>query len=213
ATLGQTPLNSTHAAEKEILDAQLAVDGEAGNYPQFAGNVKTVYSHPLSQGGGSNSHYNGHAQTYLLVGDALGRAMVELQDAGNLDDYDVWAALFPGSDLTDPDADLDGDGRTNDEERLFGTDPTSAASMSAVTVPLDAGAGTFSYTRRDDALSGMTYTVWTSTTLEPGSWTEDTGAGQADGSPDGNGVETVAVTLSPALLANPHLFVQVHAAE
>ncbi|NNC90302.1 MAG: hypothetical protein HKN82_17735, partial [Akkermansiaceae bacterium] len=80
ATLGQTPLNSTNAAEEAILDAQLAVDGESGDYPQFAGNVKTVYSHPLSQGGASNGHYNKHAGTYMLVGDALGRAMLALQN-------------------------------------------------------------------------------------------------------------------------------------
>jgi hypothetical protein len=77
ATLGQTALDSTNAADRAILDAQLAVDGESGKYPQFAGNVKTVYAHPLSEGGASNSHYNGRAGTYMLVGDALGRAMVE----------------------------------------------------------------------------------------------------------------------------------------
>jgi hypothetical protein len=49
-----------------------------GKYPQFAGNVKTVYAHPLSQGGASNSHYNSHALTYMMVGDALGRSMVDL---------------------------------------------------------------------------------------------------------------------------------------
>jgi hypothetical protein len=79
ATLGQTELgNSTIPAEKAILDAQLAVDGTAGNYPLYAGNVKTVYSNPLSQGGASNSHYNKNAVTYMLIGDALGSAMVSL---------------------------------------------------------------------------------------------------------------------------------------
>jgi hypothetical protein len=82
ATLGQTAIGDTSsAADKAILDAQLAVDGDAGNYPQFAGNVKTVYAHPLSQGGASNSHYNSHALTYMLVGDALGRSMVDLIEA------------------------------------------------------------------------------------------------------------------------------------
>ena len=61
-----------------ILDAQLAVDGETGKYPEFKGNVATVYTHPLSQGGASNSHYNGNAQTYMDVGEAMGKAMVEL---------------------------------------------------------------------------------------------------------------------------------------
>lgn len=79
ATLGQTEKGSTeHANEKLILDAQLAVDGTAGKYPEFKGNVATVYTHPLSQGGASNSHYNGNAQTYMDVGLALGRAMVKL---------------------------------------------------------------------------------------------------------------------------------------
>jgi|GEM_PF-703273 len=79
ATLGQTVLgDNSNAAEKAILDAHLAVDGTAGNYPAYAGNVKTVYSNPLSQGGASNSHYNKNAVTYMLVGDALGSAMVSL---------------------------------------------------------------------------------------------------------------------------------------
>jgi hypothetical protein len=84
ATLGQTVLDdSSNPAEKAILDAMLAVDGDSGKYPQFAGNVRTVYAHPLSQGGSSNAHYNSHALTYLLVGDALGRAMLELHEAAS----------------------------------------------------------------------------------------------------------------------------------
>jgi len=78
ATLGQTAKDSAEGNEKLILDAQLAVDGETGKYPEFKGNVATVYTHPLSQGGASNSHYNGNAQTYMDVGEAMGKAMVEL---------------------------------------------------------------------------------------------------------------------------------------
>ena len=77
-TLGQTAKDSAEGTEKQILDAQLAVDGESGKHPEFKGNVATVYTHPLSQGGASNSHYNGNAQTYMDVGLALGEAMVEL---------------------------------------------------------------------------------------------------------------------------------------
>ena len=64
--------------DKLILDGQFAVDGTTGKYPEFKGNVSTVYAHPLSQGGASNSHYNGNAQTYMDVGQAMGEAMVEL---------------------------------------------------------------------------------------------------------------------------------------
>jgi hypothetical protein len=83
ATLGQTPkdieaTDETSANEKMILEGQLAVDGESGKYPKYKGNVATVYTHPLSQGGASNSHYNGNAQTYMDIGVAMGQAMVEL---------------------------------------------------------------------------------------------------------------------------------------
>ena len=77
-TLGQTAKDAQPSNDKLILDAQLSVDGATGNYPEFKGNVSTVYTHPLSQGGASNSHYNGNAQTYMDVGLAMGEAMVRL---------------------------------------------------------------------------------------------------------------------------------------
>ena len=83
ATLGQTAKHAQPSNDKLILDAQLAVDGTTGKYPEFKGNVSTVYTHPLSQGGASNSHYNGNAQTYMDVGVAMGEAMVDLLKAAN----------------------------------------------------------------------------------------------------------------------------------
>jgi len=77
ATLGQTQIGDG-GNDGTILDAMLAVDGDAGAYPQFEGNVATVYSNPLSLGGASNSHYNGNAETYMNVGEAMGKAMVTL---------------------------------------------------------------------------------------------------------------------------------------
>jgi hypothetical protein len=32
----------------------------------------------LSHGGASNSHYGGNAETYMDIGEAMGKAMVEL---------------------------------------------------------------------------------------------------------------------------------------
>jgi len=32
----------------------------------------------LSHGGASNSHYNGNAETYMDIGEAMGKAMVDL---------------------------------------------------------------------------------------------------------------------------------------
>ena len=61
-----------------ILDAHLAVDGTAGKYPEFKGNVATVYTHPMAQGGSGNGHYGGKAEVYMDVGEAMGQAMVKL---------------------------------------------------------------------------------------------------------------------------------------
>ena len=64
-----------------VLEAQLAVDGGSGKHPEFKGNVATVYSNPLSHGGSGNSHYGGNAETYMDVGEAMGKAMAELLKA------------------------------------------------------------------------------------------------------------------------------------
>jgi len=77
ASLGQTKKGATDGGGK-ILDAMLAVDGKSGKYPEFKGNVATVYSHPLSKGGSSGGHYSGNAETYMNVGDAMGKAMAGL---------------------------------------------------------------------------------------------------------------------------------------
>jgi len=66
-----------------VANAQLAVSGEKGKYPEFADNVKTVEARdfwrevdvsPKNQG----YHYNRNAETYMEVGNALGWAMAEL---------------------------------------------------------------------------------------------------------------------------------------
>ena len=80
ASLGQTVKGST-SNDGKILDAMLAVDGDSGKYPKFKGNVKAVYSHPYSMGGSSGAHYNGNAETYMNIGQAMGAAMVDLLKA------------------------------------------------------------------------------------------------------------------------------------
>ncbi|MEM9235752.1 MAG: hypothetical protein AAGB14_03175, partial [Verrucomicrobiota bacterium] len=118
-------------------------------------------------------------------------------------DYLAYAAGFD-PELGAPGDDEDGDGRSNDFERLFGTDPQSASSVNPITVQLDPGTNTFSYTRRDVALSGKSYSIWTSTNMV--NWTEDAGASQTPVLSDE--IETVSVTLT-ASPAGGKLFVQV----
>lgn len=73
-----------NGAGLEVANAQLAVSGETGNYPDFQNNVKTVEARGYWRDFGPNTnqgfHYNHNAETYLLVGDALGRAMIDLNN-------------------------------------------------------------------------------------------------------------------------------------
>ena len=66
-----------------VANAQLAVSGETGKYPEFKGNVKTIDARRFWRDksvspSGAGYHYNHNAETYMEVGDALGRGMAEL---------------------------------------------------------------------------------------------------------------------------------------
>jgi methionine-rich copper-binding protein CopC len=83
-----------------IFDAQLAV-GDPTLHPEFAGTVKSVdttpFWRPLSESPGNQSfHYNNNGETYTLVGDAFGRAMLELDQP-----LDYLVATSPADDETD----------------------------------------------------------------------------------------------------------------
>jgi hypothetical protein len=75
ASLGQTKKGSTRGDGK-ILDAMEAV--AKSDDPELEGKVAFVYTNPLSKGGGSSGHYGGNPETYMNVGEAMGKAMVEL---------------------------------------------------------------------------------------------------------------------------------------
>lgn len=77
-TLGECVKGKTTGNSGKVLEAHLAVDGSTGKHPEFKGNVATVYTHPMAQGGSGNGHYGGKAEVYMDVGEAMGRAMVEL---------------------------------------------------------------------------------------------------------------------------------------
>jgi alpha-galactosidase len=66
-----------------IAEAQLIVDGDTGKYPEFQGNVAAVDARPFWRDkevspSSAGYHYNHNAETYMEVGNALGRAMAEL---------------------------------------------------------------------------------------------------------------------------------------
>lgn len=68
-----------------VANAQLAVSGEKGKYPDFKDNVKTVeirdFWRPAEESPKEQDfHYNQNAETYMLVGEALGKTMLELMN-------------------------------------------------------------------------------------------------------------------------------------
>jgi hypothetical protein len=75
ASLGQTEKGSKNGAG-QILDAMEAVSKSSD--PELKGKVGFVYSHPLSKGSSSSAHYGGNPETYMNIGEAMGKAMVEL---------------------------------------------------------------------------------------------------------------------------------------
>jgi len=85
ATLGEcvkgmqpSKTQSITSNRAHVLNAHLAVDGTSGKYPEFKGNVATVYTHDMAQGGEGNGHYGKNAEVYMDVGLAMGEAMLEL---------------------------------------------------------------------------------------------------------------------------------------
>jgi len=66
-----------------VANAQLAVSGETGKYPEFKDNAKTVEARGFWRDknvspSGAGYHYNHNAETYMEVGNALGWAMADL---------------------------------------------------------------------------------------------------------------------------------------
>jgi len=87
-----------------VLHAQLAVSGETGNYTEFYGNVKTAEARGYWRTSGPDTepiHYYHNAETYMLVGDALGRGMVELLQATGINPPEIaTAGLTPADNQT-----------------------------------------------------------------------------------------------------------------
>ncbi len=66
-----------------VANAQLAVSGETGKYPEFKDTVRTVEARDFWRDksvspSGADYHYNHNAETYMDVGNALGQAMRDL---------------------------------------------------------------------------------------------------------------------------------------
>lgn len=108
--------------------------------------------------------------------------------------YETWGAAY-GLSAGSEGGDLDNDGLTNHQEYAFGLNPNSSTSVNPILVQLSKTAGTFTYQRRDPALSGMSsYKIMTSTDLI--TWTQDTTAEQIATAIPATENQSVAVTLT-----------------
>jgi alpha-galactosidase len=83
ATVGFGGYRIEHGGWKGVWAAQMAV-GDPKQHPEFAGTVASVDTRDFwreveESPKGQDYHYNRNAETYLLVGEAMGRAMVRLE--------------------------------------------------------------------------------------------------------------------------------------
>ena len=192
--------NTTSTLGDQPIDATIAQNTSTWQ----AGNNYVYFDHVQVDGAGKLVFNGVSAPFYRLPVNGFQIVPTTLTST----DYGVWASGYLPSDVSVSTADIDGDGLTNQQEYAFALNPTRGSSVNPITVPLNKSAGTFSYARRDPVLTGLTYTVLTSTNLT--TWTLDAGAVQTPGAVVA-GVQSVDVALSPALLTSPSLFVRVKA--
>jgi autotransporter-associated beta strand protein len=148
------------------------------------------------------------SNTFTIAYQDAGAVTLTATVDGN--DYDDWSGPSGFNLVQGPTGDDDGDGLSNFDEYAFGLNPTDPASVSPVTAP-DKMEGAFTYTRRKPSLTGLTYSYHSSTTLT-GIWPAFTPPAP-DVSNNGDPVETITVTIPPLLLAEPELFLRVHATQ
>ena len=78
---------SLTANQKKVFDAQMAV-GNKEKYPEFRNNVISIDTQPKSRppalSPGGRDSYLGNAESYLEIGEAMGKAMLKL--LGNASD-------------------------------------------------------------------------------------------------------------------------------
>jgi hypothetical protein len=149
----------------------------------------------------SGEAYDGEVEDFLFMKPA----------GSSISDYDTWASVFTESGFSDraTDSDPDHDSMSNQAEYAFGLDPTLAVSGNPIVRGLGSD-GTFNYTRRDPSLTGLTYTVWTSTDLRKWEKDVEAGAGQMVQTTGIDHVQTVWVKLTH-FSATGKLFMRVQA--
>ena len=72
--------------QQKVFEAQMAV-GDPVQYPEFKGTVRSIDTRPMAypvvECPGGRDRYKGHAKSYLEIGEAMGKGMLELMGAGS----------------------------------------------------------------------------------------------------------------------------------
>ncbi|HSP43062.1 MAG TPA: M66 family metalloprotease [Luteolibacter sp.] len=194
---GNTAATATSIQSNSPADA--VTFGGATSTGNYAGHV-------LSRSGGLTPGMHTFSFNTSLT-DVLCLAAEFLAAEVPATDYQVWSLQYPDDDLTDPNADFDGDGMRNDEERIWGLDPTSGASASAIQSAPSPATGTFTYTRRRPALTGCDFHCEWSTSLKPDEWFSFAPANEW--TQTAGDIETVEITLPGELLTESRIFIRV----
>ncbi|MES2474848.1 MAG: LamG-like jellyroll fold domain-containing protein [Verrucomicrobiota bacterium] len=193
-----TRMDGSRSAAREIFSGNMGEDLSLGS-PDF------VIGNEGRDNGGATENFQGLIDEVRISSVARPANGFYFSGVGG-SDYDTWATT--NSVTGGANGDDDFDSLTNDKERLFGLNAKSGASANPIAVPFNKTTGKLSYTRRKTSLTNAAYSVWTSTTLS--GWAKDNGAVQTVTATVGE-VETVEITLSAGLTANPKLFVRVQA--
>ncbi|MCX6880229.1 MAG: hypothetical protein NTW21_41460 [Verrucomicrobia bacterium] len=153
------------------------------------------------------------------VGDALyvNRPIAVPGTLGSVpsDPFASWITGLDWTGFVSPDltatGDPDGDGMHNFQEFAFGLDLTLGSSVNPLSVPLEAGAGTFSHTRRNPNLTQLNCTVFISKDLQ--NWVANGSGGSQTPDSESAEIQTVAVQVDATPLDPPggKLFVRVQA--
>ena len=210
--------NSISGAGTVVLDGNILIETTAAN--ALTSGTWTLENVPSLSGVYGASFtvvgYTANIDNDTWTKTASGKTWTFVESTGVLtltsgSDYNTWAAVYLPADVSNPAADNDGDGLTNQEEYAFGLNPTLGTSVNPITVPLNKTTGMFTYTRRaTPAATGLTYSVQTSTDLAI--WPMDVTATQTVTGTVGD-VQTVDVTLSGTIpLTAPSIFVRIKAA-
>jgi hypothetical protein len=197
-----------------IFKAQMAV-GDDSAHPAFADTVASVDTTGYWRDFGPSDqgyHYNHNAETYMLVGDAAGRGMVELLSTGSTPGgFAGWLAGFDVGGQTGFDDDADGDGLENGIEAFFGTAPDSS-NAGLAEIARSGNEVTFTHSEADPQLDDVTGSYEWSLDLATWNASGDTAGGVTatiSASPDTPVTGTTTVTATFAGSVPDKVFVRV----